>query len=162
MGAGGSGVTPKACADFDGLPAECLCRDHSGHAYLFCSTANAWSQGKARCGFSQMSLVKIESAGEDAWILKQAHDISDPRPLTFFWIGASSVDSPGTWHWSDGATFWLGDANGSPVGSSYFNWRISNPQNTQSAACVFMDDNGWEEGDCSIKRGYVCEAQETQ
>jgi hypothetical protein len=161
MGAAGGGgvVTPSACADFEDLPSECLCRDHSAHAYLFCSTAYPWSQGNARCGFYQMSLAKIESPGEDSWILKQAHDISDPRPLTFFWIGASSVDSPGTWHWPDGAAFWRGDANGSQVSGSYFNWRISNPQDIKGPACVFTDDNGWEEGDCSIKRGYVCEAQ---
>ena len=157
-GAGGVG-TSNTCADLDDLPSECLCRDHAGHAYLFCSTTHPWSQGKSRCGFHQMSLAKIESPGEDAWILKQAHDISDPRPLTFFWIGASSVDSPGTWHWPDGAAFWQGDANGSQVSGSYFNWRISSPQETKGPACVFMDDNGWEEGDCSIKRGYVCEAQ---
>jgi hypothetical protein len=157
-GAGGA-ETSNTCADLDDLPSECLCRDHSGHAYLFCSTTHPWSQGRARCGFYQMSLAKIESPGEDSWILKQAHDISDPRPLTFFWIGASSVDSPGTWHWPDGAAFWRGDANGSQVSGSYFNWRISNPQDTKGPACVFMDDNGWEEGDCSIKRGYVCEAQ---
>jgi hypothetical protein len=157
-GAGGVG-SPNGCADFDDLPSECLCRDHAGHAYLFCSTGYPWSQSQARCGFYQMTLAKIESPGEDVWIVKQAHDISDPRPLTFFWIGASSVDSPGTWHWPDGAPFWRGDANGSQVSGSYFNWRISNPQNTKAAACVFTDDNGWEEGDCSIRRGYVCEAQ---
>jgi hypothetical protein len=158
-GSGGGAVTRKACADFDDLPPDCLCRDHSGHAYLFCSTTYPWSQGTSRCGFYQMSLAKIESPGENSWILKQAHDISDPRPLTFFWIGASSVDSPGTWHWPDGTPFWRGGANGNQVSGSYFNWRSFSPQNTNGAACVFMDHNGWEEGDCSIKRGYVCEAQ---
>jgi hypothetical protein len=158
-GGGGGAVTSKACADFDDLPSDCLCRDHSGHAYLFCSNPYPWSQGTSRCGFYQMSLAKIESPGENSWILKQAHDISDPRPLTFFWIGASSVDSPGTWHWPDGTPFWRGDASGNQVSGSYFNWRSFSPQNTNGAACVFMDLNGWEEGDCSIKRGYVCEAQ---
>jgi hypothetical protein len=157
--AGAGGVpTPKPCADFEDLPSECLCRDHTGHAYLFCSTASAWSQGKTRCSFYQMSLAKIESPGEDSWILNQAHDIRDPRPLTFFWIGASSVDSPGIWHWPDGAAFWRGDANGSQVDDSYFNWRTFNPFNIKGATCVFMDNNGWEEGDCLIRRGYVCEA----
>ena len=161
MGAAGGGgvVMPSACADFEDLPSECLCRDHSAHAYLFCSTSYTWSQSKTRCGFYQMSLAKIESPGEDSWILKQAHDIREPRPLTFFWIGASSVDSPGSWHWPDGTTFWHGDANGSPVSNSYFNWRTFNPFNTKGATCVFMDNNGWEEGDCLIRRGYVCEAQ---
>jgi hypothetical protein len=161
MGAAGEGgsVQPKACSDLDELPSDCVCRDYSLHAYLFCSTSYAWSQAKSRCGFYEMSLAKIESPGEDQWILKQAHGLQDPRPLTFFWIGASSMDSPGTWHWPDGTVFWRGDASGDQVGDSYFNWRISSPQNTSAAACVFLDDNGWEEGDCSFKRGYVCEAQ---
>lgn len=161
MGAAGEGgvIKPRACADLGDEPPDCLCRDYAGHAYLFCSTAYSWSQGNSRCGFYQTSLAKIESPGEDQWILKQAHGITDPRPLTFFWIGASSMGSPGVWHWPDGAIFWRGNANGNQVDGSYFNWRISNPQKIDAAACVFLDDNGWEEGDCSFKRGYVCEAQ---
>jgi len=158
-GAGGAGAPPKLCGDYEELPADCSCQEREGHAYLFCSTARSWPQAELRCGFYDMTLAKLESPQEDAWLLKQAHGLSDPRPLTFFWIGASSQDSPGTWHWADGVEFWRGSASGDAIDGAYYNWRVSSPQNTQSAACVFSDDNGWEDGDCAINRGYVCEAQ---
>ena len=158
-GAGGTPPTIKSCGDYDDLPADCACHDYGGRAYLFCSTMRSWSQSSSRCGFDDMALVKIESPSEDEWVVKTAKAITDPRPLTYFWIGASSRDSPGTWHWPDGSVFWQGNASGSAVGDSYANWRVSSPQNTSGAACIFSDDYGWEEGDCAINRGYVCESQ---
>ena len=160
-GSAGAAAQPKTCADLDPLsfPAGCTCAGNLGHVYLFCLTELGWSQAASKCGFTAMALVKIESAAESGFVLNHAHLIMTPRPLTFFWIGASSTGSPGTWHWPDGSVFWHGNAAGTAVGNAYFNWRQTSPQNTTTAACVFMDNNGWEEGDCSTPRGYVCEGQ---
>jgi Lectin C-type domain len=158
-GAAGSSSGPKACADYAFLPTDCGCFDNAGRANLLCTTSRPWTQAEAQCEFYDMTLVKIESPAENDWILTQARAMTVPAPFVSFWIGGSSIGSPGTWHWPDGAVFWHGGATGTPLKNVYFDWRTNNPQNIGSESCVQMDQDGWHDGDCTSDHSYVCEWQ---
>jgi len=157
-GAGASNV-PLACADYAFLPGNCNCFDNEGHAYLFCFESRPWAVAEAQCEQYTMTLAKIDSPAENAWIQAKALSITVPSQFQYFWIGGSTVGSPGTWHWPDGSIFWRGGANGMPVKGVYFGWRKDSPQDVGTEACVFMDQDGWQDGDGSSSRSYVCEWQ---
>jgi hypothetical protein len=156
--AGRPPAAPNKCADYPTLPADARCFDDATHAYLFRSETKPFTIAAAQCRFYDMHLVSIESPTEDAFILQSAGKITQPSQFDYFWIGGSTIGSPGTWHWTDGSVFWTGGTNGQQIGDAYFNWRSDSPMNTGSDSCAFSDDAGWQDGDCTQNRPYVCEA----
>lgn len=157
-GDAGAPAVSKKCADFPLLPEQCGCADDATHAYFFCRTTRTFSSAAAQCRFSDMHLVTVSSLAEETWIMAEAKKMTVPAPFQYFWIGASSTESPGTWHWTDGSLFWQGGANGMPTsGDVYYNWRTDYPQITSSERCVHVQD-GWQDGDCTQNRPFVCEA----
>jgi hypothetical protein len=148
----------KKCADYQVLPPDCTCSDDATHAYAFCPMTRPFTTAAAQCSFYDMHLVSIEGAIEDAFITEAAALITQPSEFGYFWIGGSTIGSHGTWHWPDGSVFWTGGASGTPNGDAYFNWRTDSPQNTGTDSCAFSDDQGWQDGDCTNNRPYVCEA----
>ena len=148
----------KMCADFAVKPRDCTCVDDETHAYFFCSMTKPFMSAASLCSFYDMHLVKIESPSEDAWIFAQAEMIGSPSVVQYFWIGASTIKSPGTWHWTDLSEIWQGGANGTPEPDVYLNWRTDSPQNTATASCAYTARDGWQDGDCTQNRPYACEA----
>lgn len=157
-GEGGCPFAPKKCADFLALPPDATCFDDATHAYLFRSETKSFAIAAAQCAFYEMHLASIGSHIEDAFVIQSAAKISGPSRFGYFWIGASTIGSPGTWHWADGSVFWTGGAHGTPNGNAYFNWRTDSPLNVSSDSCAFSDEAGWQDGDCTLNRPYVCEA----
>ena len=158
-GSAGESGGPLSCADYAFFPGDCNCFDNDGHAYLFCFNSRVWAVAESMCEFYSMTLTKIDSPAENAWIQAEALSLTTPLQFQYFWIGGSTVGSPGTWHWPDGTIFWKGGANGTAVKGVYFDWHKDNPQDTGTEACVFMDQDGWQDGDCTSSRSYVCEWQ---
>jgi Lectin C-type domain len=157
-GAGRAPTGPKWCADYDALPADGRCFNDATHAYLFRSETKTFTIAAAQCAFYGMHLASIESPSEDAFIIQMAAKITEPSEFGYFWIGGSTIGSHGTWHWPDGSVFWTGGAMGQPNGDAYFNWRSDSPLNVNTDSCAFSDDAGWQDGDCTQNRPYVCEA----
>lgn len=158
-GGGGAPHVPNQCADLDNKPNYCTCADDATHAYLFCSQTRTFAAAASQCTFYEMHLVKQDSAGENSFVSARANQITQPAGVQYFWIGASSLNSPGVWHWTDQTVFWQGGASGTPTSGAYFNWRTDQPQSTVNAACAYMDlDGSWQDGDCTQNRPYVCEA----
>lgn len=151
-------AVPKKCADFLALPPDATCFDDANHAYLFRSETKSFAIAAAQCAFYEMHLASIGSHVEDAFVIQSAAKISGPSRFGYFWIGASTIGSPGAWHWADGSVFWTGGAHGTPNGNAYFNWRSDSPMNVSSDSCAFSDEAGWQDGDCTLNRPYVCEA----
>lgn len=161
-GQGGEGgappVAPKKCADYPALPIDAVCFDDATHAYLFRSETKSFSIAAAQCTFYEMHLASIETPVEDTFIIQSAAKIDGPSRFGYFWIGGTTLGSHGTWRWTDGSAFWTGDAKGKPYGDAYFNWRTGSPMNPDADSCVFSDGPGWQDGDCTLDRPYVCEA----
>ena len=132
--------------------------DDDTHAYFFCSMTKPFTSAAALCSFYDMYLVKVESPTEGAWIFDQADMIGTPVVVKYFWIGASTIKSPGIWHWTDLSELWRGGATGTPVPGVYFNWRIDSPHNTATESCAYTASDGWQDGDCTQNRPYACEA----
>lgn len=159
-GEGGAPDVPSKCADITGLIMPgCTCLDDATHAFIFCSTTKPFATAAAQCTFMEAHLVKIEGTLENMFVSSNANTITMPMNVQYFWIGASTQNSPGTWHWTDGEVFWTGGAMGTPAAGAYFNWRTDRPQNTATQACAYMDlEGGWQDGDCTQNRPYACEA----
>jgi hypothetical protein len=76
------------------------------------------------------------------------------------WLGGYEPTVDGDWHWTDGAAFWSGDANGTAVGGLYTNWNKSEPNNaTGPEACLAMNLNGttWYDWACDATHYFACE-----
>lgn len=158
-GEAGAPHVPNKCEHYATLPSDCKCVDDATHAYLFCSMTRPFSAAASQCSFREMHLVKLEGPDEDAWILQEAGKMGMPSLIQYFWIGASTIKTPGVWHWTDLSVFWQGGANGNAYPGAYFNWRTDSPQNTATESCAYTDQQGWQDGDCTQNRPYVCEAE---
>ncbi|MDH3623753.1 MAG: C25 family cysteine peptidase [Myxococcales bacterium] len=100
------------------------------------------------------------------WSLTRIDDVDENTYVAGFsgsakWIGANDQGTEGVWVWPDGAQFWQGDENGSPVGGLYNNWNSGQPNNwngTQDCA-EMQSSGGWTDISCTSTRQYVCEGQ---
>src|SRR6185436_11746454 len=72
------------------------------------------------------------------------------------WSGGVDLGSH-EWAWADGAHFWSGIADGTPVNDAYVHFRKGEPN--ASGGCVLLQtDHLWDDQDCKWTRDYVCEA----
>jgi hypothetical protein len=103
-----------------------------------------------------MALVRIDDAGENAWLLEGAsthglHAVSD-----LFLIGANKTNTHPDWVWPDGEAFWTGTNPGSPLNGLYSNWTSRAPRS--SFDCAYMLDVGeWLDINCGASEPFVCE-----
>ena len=160
-------------------PANCTGATRAGHAYIFCSFEDSsggstttrertWMQAMDFCQMRDLSLVFIESAEENAFILEWVTRMQLEDQV---WIGANDRDvttlqnNEGEWVWGTGnnaVQFWEGDDNGEAVMNRYEDWADGEPNNEGSEDCGVMSfnhDYQWDDRDCS--NGYmnfVCES----
>lgn len=128
-----------------------------GSCYKLFTMPETWESARAKCEGLGAQLVKIESAEENDF-LKRTYLNS---PGVTFWIGLNDQMEEGEWVWADGST--LGD---------YANWH-HDPNNLDgNQHCVHIAtgpffigqynfqgyDAGWNDLECFITLGYICEA----
>jgi hypothetical protein len=104
-----------------------------------------------------MELVRIDEAGENAWLATSAAEILAGR---FAFIGATDAVEEGTWRWVTGDTaFWLGDSDGMTVAGAYQNWSANKPFGNTTRNCAGMRlDGTWEDRSCTAETPYFCES----
>ena len=73
--------------------------------------ARTWLEGQAYAAELGGSLVTVDSAAEQAWLVRKFGGEEN------FWIGLTDVDTEGRWRWADGK----------PV--AYTNWAVDEPNN---------------------------------
>jgi hypothetical protein len=104
-----------------------------------------------------MTLVRIDDADENAWILQQAtahglHAVSD-----IFRIGASKVNTDPDWVWPDGEAFWTGTSSGAALNGLYSNWTSRAPRSQFDCVCM-LDVGQWLDLGCGATEPFVCES----
>ena len=159
-------------------PDNCTGATRAGHYYIFCSFEDTsggmasrfrtWTQAQDFCMQRSTSLVFIESAEEDAFILEW---ITRMQLEDQVWTGANDRDpalignNEGEWVWGTGnnpTQFWDGDENGSPVMNRYEDWAAGEPNNMGDEDCAVLSsdhDFHWDDRVCTNQYlNFVCES----
>jgi hypothetical protein len=180
IGAGGSGtcvVTNGGVEICDGIDNDCSgtpddaaacasgCTGYSynGHAYAFCTTPMSYADAGASCQAQGMRLVRVDDSAENDFVFTTAFAgvaQSNNSNTLWPWLGAYDTATPLQWQWPDGAVFWSGRLNGSPVGGLYSAWDASSPSDTSGTYGAVIEHNTsrlWHERDGTSLQPYFCE-----
>jgi len=74
---------------------------HKNNCYLFSTSLASWNRSKRQCSQLHSNLLKIDSAEELEFIVRQ----TSSQPDNSFWIGLSRHQTEGSWLWEDGSMF---------------------------------------------------------
>lgn len=156
----------KACPD------KCTGFTLGGHGYMVCDLELNATKASALCEEQGMRLAWIESADENAGLLKFIAGLDTSGRgggILEVSIGASDAAKEGQWHWVEGGpAFWEGGAKGSAVSGAYANWGQGRPNNALSLSgedCAVLvidkpddgDPGEWDDVVCSSTYGVLCE-----
>ena len=135
-------------------PVGCVGAVRESRDYLFCASARTWADAATACISLGMRLVRIDDAAEGAWVRAQATSASLDSP----WLGGSDAATEGRWVWADGTQFWMGRADGSPVGGLYAAWASGEPNDDDGEDCLELRPPGdWNDGECGAADSWICE-----
>jgi hypothetical protein len=154
-GDGGAGPGP-ACTG----TADCTCDTLNGHTYWFCRQSLGWNDANAYCQTGGMTLVRIDNATENTFVLSRgtANGVF-VTPLFFAYLGSNDQAAEGEWRWVDGTLFWNGGTNGSLEPGMYANWDNKSPSTTSIQRCSGMLATGlWQDRSCTALAPFICES----
>jgi len=131
---------------------DCPCdvSHRDGRAYQFCGNlATDWNSARLHCEQSGYTLVQIDDAEEDAWLVTQAAHFRTP----FVWIGLNDKKTEGTWAW----------VNGDPA--PFQTWNVGEPNNwsgREDCGILYVSTEKagkWNDRNCADARPqFICEA----
>jgi len=159
-GGGGRGGAPATGGAGGTAGMSCPTNAFGGHTYAFCTGTLSWADAASDCAVKGMRLVRIDDAGENAWVQMVAFaGIGSTSSVYWSWMGGSDQAVVGDWRWPDGALFWMGGSNGAAQGGLYNNWAAGSPTNGGNATdCAILQQAGfWTDFDCARLQRYVCE-----
>ncbi|XP_038076947.1 macrophage mannose receptor 1-like [Patiria miniata] len=104
---------------------------------------------KATCEAHRAFLANVQSADENAFIVKQLASL-DQLNIDRVWMGVSDFKTDGTFEWSDGTSI-----------SQYNNWQPNGPSNRVGYPdCGFYDTSDaqgkWNTGNCYEVLSFIC------
>lgn len=128
--------------------------DHELHVYLVCVNPASWTNARSICAGATYRLVRIEDAGENAYVRAAANAAFGTADLH---IGGTDATAEGAWAWDGGDPFWQGNAGGAPVGGRYANWEGGEPNNNDDEDCAEMRAaGGWNDSECGDSQRFIC------
>ncbi|XP_027975646.1 C-type lectin domain family 7 member A isoform X1 [Eumetopias jubatus] len=116
---------------------------HKNNCYLFSTSLASWNRSKRQCSQLHSNLLKIDSAEELEFIVRQMSS----QPDNSFWIGLSRHRTEGPWLWEDGSTF----------SSNLFQIRSTETQENSSHSCVWIHLSIIYDQLCSVPSYSICE-----
>ncbi len=130
------------------------CADEAGERPLrFCSRRRTYEEAQAVCAASDMRLVSVRDAADDAAIFERAQAQFGYRSL--YWLGLDDIDEEGTFTWSDGRQWHVGDVE------PYASFQPSEPNNFNGAEhCAHTVDGGWNDNQCIATFATICESHD--
>ncbi|HEY1100222.1 MAG TPA: C-type lectin domain-containing protein, partial [Myxococcota bacterium] len=125
-----------------------------GRPLRFCRSSRTYADAEAICADANMRLVSI--ASEADW-----DDVYGRARRRFgdaaFWIGLDDIDDEGTYVWSDGRTWQVGDDE------PYERFAGGEPNNYPSAQavpgedCIHTTGDRWNDNVCEAGFSVICE-----
>lgn len=140
--------------------ADCTCDTLNGHSYWFCRQSLGWNEANAHCQTNSMTLVRIDNATENTFVLNQgtANGVF-VTPLFFAYLGSNDQAAAGEWRWVDGTLFWQGGTTGSLEPGMYANWDNKSPSTMSIQRCSGMLATGlWQDRSCTALAPFICES----
>ncbi|XP_030882638.1 C-type lectin domain family 7 member A isoform X3 [Leptonychotes weddellii] len=116
---------------------------HKNNCYLFSTSLASWNRSKRQCSQLHSNLLKIDSAEELEFIVRQMSS----QPDNSFWIGLSRHQTEGSWLWEDGSMF----------SSNLFQIRSTETQENSSQSCVWIHLSIIYDQLCSVPSYSICE-----
>ncbi|XP_045868460.1 C-type lectin domain family 7 member A isoform X3 [Meles meles] len=116
---------------------------HKNNCYLFSTSLASWNRSKSQCSQLYSNLLKIDSAEELEFIVRQ----TSSQPDNSFWIGLSRHQTEGPWLWEDGSVF----------SSNLFQIRSTETQESSSHNCVWIHLSIIYDQLCNVPSYSICE-----
>ncbi|HJL14377.1 MAG TPA: C-type lectin domain-containing protein [Sandaracinaceae bacterium LLY-WYZ-13_1] len=133
---------------------RCPMMERDGRTYVLCPDAVSHAQAVTACESTGLSLVRIESEEEQAWVWDQAGEALE-RGAKDLWIGLDDREEEGVFRWNDGSE------------PTYVNWAEDQPdhggtgEDARDEDCVEMGsyiEGRWNDLSCETDYlGFVCE-----
>uniref|UniRef100_A0A8C0SH36 C-type lectin domain containing 7A n=1 Tax=Canis lupus familiaris TaxID=9615 RepID=A0A8C0SH36_CANLF len=116
---------------------------HKNNCYLFSTSLASWNRSKRHCSQLHSNLLKIDTAEELEFIVRQVSS----QPDNSFWIGLSHHQTEGPLLWEDGSVF----------SSNLFQIRSTDTQENSSHNCVWIHLSIIYDQLCSVPSYSICE-----
>nr|XP_055192695.1 C-type lectin domain family 7 member A isoform X3 [Nyctereutes procyonoides] len=116
---------------------------HKNNCYLFSTSLASWNRSKRQCSQLHSNLLKIDTAEELEFIVRQVSS----QPDNSFWIGLSRHQTEGPLLWEDGSVF----------SSNLFQIRSTDTQENSSHNCVWIHLSIIYDQLCSVPSYSICE-----
>jgi hypothetical protein len=144
----------------------------SGHSYMYCGGAGAFSSvAESRCVPQGMHLVIVDSPEENAAIVAAVAPLvtlsTVVEPQKSIWLAGRDSVVEGEWRWgASGPLFWLGSSAGTAQNGAYANWSTGKPNDTGTEDCAVMYlvtgtespvSGTWNDYTCAEAHAFLCE-----
>ncbi|MEY4579493.1 MAG: hypothetical protein RL701_4196, partial [Pseudomonadota bacterium] len=134
---------------------EATCRPitYNTHRYWVCGSDRPWEQAEGMCQAVGLHLATIDDAFENAALLTEIQTSGKSHHIGFQQI-VPYTNSWGAWVSGGGGT------TGAAVSGRFTRWAVGEPNGLGN--CAQMLGNGaWDDEDCAVPHGYVCELPNT-
>ncbi|XP_041040880.1 macrophage mannose receptor 1 [Carcharodon carcharias] len=108
------------------------------------NSALTWHEARRSCQQQNSDLLSVTELHTQTYLSGLVNNMK-----TSLWIGLNSLDVEKGWQWSDQSPF------------RYLNWAPGHPSSEPDYTCVVMNPSmgaKWETEACSLKLGYICQA----
>jgi len=128
----------------------CSVQTYGSSVYQICSfmTGQAhlpWSDAGDACAANGYHLATVNDTAESDWIASLNDSL---------WLSLNDIDTEDVWVWEDGSSL---AAELEPPGGP---WNNNEPNNALFIEhCVHTSPNGWNDNQCEMTSGYLCEAE---
>eukprot|EP00105_Crassostrea_gigas_P015832 XP_011432965.1 PREDICTED: perlucin-like protein [Crassostrea gigas] len=119
-------------------------KSFKGHCYLLIKIPVNWFEGQMKCREYGATLVQIDTAQENNWILKNF-------PKVRFWLDHTDVGKEGRWK--------MFSTGKSPTFSFWSPGQPDNHRGSQNCGYSYFNKNtgAWDDGGCSARFWIICE-----
>ncbi len=136
----------------DGELCPCSTDEYAGATYLVCADAADWESASHRCETYGATLVAIDDADENTYLLDRAvAELQDTGAWELIWLAGNDRSSEGAWGWAP---------DDAPL--LYTNWRSFEPNDDGAGEdCMTMLDASqsgqWSDYRCDEALPFACE-----
>ena len=128
---------------------DCTDDDDDARPLLWCGRPRTYDEAQAVCAAADMRLVAVRDAADNEAIAVRAQTQFGSG---LYWLGLDDIDEEGTFTWSDGRVWHVGDVE------PFAAFQAGEPNNFNGLEhCVQTFAGGWNDNRCTEHFATVCE-----